>query len=365
MNIGRQHQRTEFQWHMANMNYQRNMSELQFGFSMIDADEEIRYATGRQKRVAMRHRDQAVISHSMEMSHLDVEQDRAKTRQKWEEEQFQREKDHFERNVQFQKEEMELSRKHFLEDMNLSRQRFELEKQQYQKRIEFINEERRLEDEQRAVQRAAHAVELQEKQEIMNFNQMIKRTMDDLSGAGKIADTELRKAQASLQYLTSTSQYLSKLNPDFVTLNSTLVTMKNTVTDVSNAVGSVYHDVSQYLARMTYEGNELLRQFHVRHGAGGFGGHNIDGEGYEAGGHTGTGNPKTKAGEVHKEEYVIPAPGAPVVFSSRIERAIRDMHDTLREIHADGGNATINVNVDGAPRQRRKESFSLFGKTLR
>jgi len=333
MDIGHSQQRTQFSWQMQDFAYQRGMSQMQFGFNMIDMDEDIRYATGRQRRVAMRHRDQAVITQSMQMGHLNVEEGRAKTQQKWEEERFQREKTHFEAGVQFQKQEMDLQKKHFEENMAQTKSSFELQKQQFELRKQFIKEERTLEDEKRAVDRAAHAIDLQERKDLLKHTQDVKRTMDDLAGAAKIMNTQMTNLNAQKESAAQTGAALEAFR---------------------QAIIAAGRDASASMERINAFMEHGGRDHELSGSSGGT---------YANGGFTGYGGKYDAAGIVHKGEYVIPQEGSPVVMSPRVERLLENIHNELTGIHADGGNSIINLYGNGLNKAVNK-TLDLYDKAF-
>lgn len=361
MQTQRAHQVTEQQWGLQDMSYQRNMSEVSFGFSMIDADESVRYSRGRERRTAMRHRDESVVKHSMEMGHLDTEEERAKVRIKWGDEQYKRDEQHFQQEKLFQQ------------------QNFQLSQQNYQKQIEFAHQERTLDDERRRFNRQISQEEITQAQASLLFHQAEKRAIDDLGGAITAASTAYSLNAAALQYVSTTGQtaasvlaavaaklgVISNANPggsfgSSAPPNSSFAGSGG-ASVVPNGGALVAGADGQWHVQSTYSSPTISQQpmgiTAVSHPDGTTSYH-----GFAEGGYTGAGSKYQPAGTVHKGEYVIPQAGAPVVMSPEQADLLREIRDLLKVIHTDGANAIIMVPESG-PAKAVSAISSLYNKT--
>jgi len=354
MQIQRSHQVSEQQWGLQDMAFQRNVSEVNFGFSMIDADESVRYSRGRERRVAMRHRDEAVVQHSMQMGHLDTEEERAKTRIKWGDEQYKRDEQHFQQDKQFQV------------------QNFQLAQQNYQKQIEFAHEERQLDDEKRRFNRQITQEELTQAQQSLTFHQAEKRAIDDLAGSITAANTLYSQNAAALQYVSTTGQgaittlgnvaaKLQQLASAPMPSGSGSYAGTGGATVVPSGGALVAGADGQWHVQSTYNSPTITQQpmgiTAVSHPDGTTSYH-----GFAEGGYTGSGSKYQAAGTVHKGEYVIPQAGAPVVMSPEQTELLKEIRDLLKVIHSEGANAIIMV-PDSKPGKAISTISNMYDKT--
>jgi len=329
MGTQRSHQLQERQWQLEDIAYQRNMSQMSFAFNMIDADENIRFSTGRQRRVAMRHRDEAVIQQSMQMGQMDREEDRARQRMKWADDLYEKEKQHFEQTRQFQQ------------------RNFDLERQNYEKERQFILEDRKLEDEQRNYRRQIAAIELNEAIMSLAKHQELKRSQDDLNGAMTIGANETRQATFAIQNMVNTLQLAKQLAEGLPgIMNNMNSSYANLTSSISSQIANAGLSIQQYQQQLNTL-NNMSREsmYDMLHQAG-----------FAEGGYTGSGGKYEPAGVVHKGEYVIPSQGAPIMVAPEHIAVLKEILKQLQVMHAEGGNAIVQINTSspqGAVRQGR------------
>jgi hypothetical protein len=332
MSVQRSHQQTEFSWQMQDFDYQRNLSQMQFGFSMIDADENVRYSRGRERRTAMRHRDEAVAVHSMEAGHLDTEESRAKERQKWADDLYQRERSHFDDNTRWERESMDLQKRHFDQNRQLEEKNFQLSEQEYHKTREFILQQRTLEDQLRTLKREIYKQESQEAIDSKKIHDNLALAIGAVNDAGVAATTTFNNLKSAFGFDTST--------------------LSGFLNQISNLING---PSSRTSGGVTYTGstNTTLDPGMTR-------------TGFAEGGYTGDGSKWETAGNVHKGEYVIPQHGSPVVLSPRLAEALEKanqwnekIYNKLDAMHRDGGNAVVNIHT-GSPQQAARDGQSLF-----
>jgi len=134
------------EWTREDWDRQDNTRAIQWGWTMEDAYEQIRFSTGRERRYAIRDRDRATISHNIESEQIDVERQRTEEKWGWEDEAFEKQQERHDQTVEWQNEEFDLQKKQFDDRMKLTREAHEEE-------LKFIKERRKLEDEQRDMQR--------------------------------------------------------------------------------------------------------------------------------------------------------------------------------------------------------------------
>ena len=342
MNIQHGHQRTERGWQVQDIAYQQNMSAVQFGNSMIDMDENVRFSSGRQRRDAMRHRDEAVVTHSMEVGHADQEKQRAAERFKWSEDQFQRDKMHFEKDLAYQLAQMDMEKRHHDQNKSLEERRFSLEIENHTKERQFMLAQRVLEDQQRMYRHNIHEIELKEAQESLTLHQTVKRSMDDLLSTGKIVDEQLARDNAARIFAAQTGALLTQ------SLGLLSTAMQRVIADIQAA---------QQTANQSPGSNQAPP------GQGGNADHHRGGrQTFAQGGYTGNGPVNEPAGIVHGQEWVIPNGGSPVVMSPKIVEVLQKIHGELQGIHADGGNAVINVHTSN-PAKTVRNNMSLLDQS--
>lgn len=339
MGIERSHQVQEGQWHLEDLAFQRNQSEVSFGFNMIDAEESIRYSTGRQKRVAMRHRDEAVVMQSMNMGQMDKEEDRAKERLKWADDQFNREKTYFEQNRQFQLQHLQLAQ------------------QSHQKEREFQLQERALQDQKIAYDRKISQEEMDDMRKSLAIHQQFQITMDNIKGSASTAQSMLTEYNAAIAFNAASGLLASMA---VASLNSNLGNVPGAISQVTAAINSlVYASISA--------GNVSTGSGGGQGGGGGTGymydlGGYVGLPSYAGGGYTGSRNSKTPAGVVHGHEWVVPENGALVVRGGMTDEKLDKINSTLERILEDGGNAMVQVNMS-EPQRAIKHGLNLYNKS--
>lgn len=331
--FGRQREIVQQGWQQQDLAYQRNVNELQYGFSMIDAQENIRYSTGRERRVAMRHQQEATVMFSLQEGQQTREEQRAAQQRQWSEQQFNLEKTHFEQTHQFEV------------------QNFELTKQNYQKEGEFIRQNRQLEDQERVFRRSIQDEQFAADKQHLITTQTIKKTMDDLNGATQTWNTLVTEAKANMQYQASTGQILNQQAVQYYSTQA-LTSAQSYLTSQS------------YQQQVTYTQPGIgLPSTPSKH----IGGAGVDLGGivgmpsYEMGGYTGLGRKNLETGTVHAGEHVVPQGGSLVYSNPDMVRLLSAIHSTLQSIHKDGGNAMINI-IQGSPSKVMSQGQSLYQK---
>lgn len=140
MGIQYERQQTQFGWQEEDLAFKGAQTTMQFGWQMEDIGENLRYATGRQRRQLMRQRERATISFGMGMGQLGEQGERLDQRREWAEEDHNRARSYFEMRVQWQQREMDTSRRHFEERHSLSQRRLDADQEHFQETFEFQGE---------------------------------------------------------------------------------------------------------------------------------------------------------------------------------------------------------------------------------
>jgi hypothetical protein len=134
------------QWRREDWAVQDDLRATQWGWQQQDFQENIRFSTGRQRRLGIRQQQRATVMHQAEEEQIDRERGRQEQREAWEDEDFNKQRNRHEIRVEWQNERFEISQQHFEEQMALNREAHEEQKK-------YINERRELEDELRELQR--------------------------------------------------------------------------------------------------------------------------------------------------------------------------------------------------------------------
>ena len=338
MGIDRSHQIAQQQWGTEDLAYQRNMNELQYGFSMIDASENVRYSRGRERRVAMRHQEEATVTFSMQESQQTKEEQRNRERIKWADDQYNRDRQHFEQSYQFEQ------------------RNFKLTEENYHKEGEFIMQQRQLEDEQRSYKRQIEDLDMADARTRLKFEQDIKKSMDDLNGAGVIWNQIAAEAAAKLKYMAETGSLLAQVPVrDMSVLNQTQ----------ARVTSQTYQQAISYTPQVTGAGSAGVPLAVTRHVGGA--GYDLGGPvayglpSFDEGGFTGMGSKHEVKGVVHGGEWVVPQGGSLVSSNPEMLILLKKIHDELQGIHKDGGNAMVNI-IQGTPTKAVNSAKSLYQK---
>jgi hypothetical protein len=136
----------EREWRREDWAIQDSLRATQWGWQQQDFQENIRFSTGRQRRLQVRGRERATFMHQAEEEQIERERERQKEREGWQDEDFEKQRNRHEQNVTWQTERFDLSVEHFNEQMSLNREAHEESRK-------FMDERRALEDELRDLQR--------------------------------------------------------------------------------------------------------------------------------------------------------------------------------------------------------------------
>jgi hypothetical protein len=202
--VGMQRAWAREDWAMAD-----NVRSMQWGWQEEDFSENVRFASGRQRRQMVRQRERETQMFNIQGEQIDTQRERQQELWSMEDEQFEKRKARFEETVTWQDERFEREKRYFEEGMSLSRE-------QHEKEMEFMKRRWALEDEMRALQREyqlkqmelqeaalgiqyAALEEQRERQLIQDaLNEAIwkaKATQEIAAAAGDDAEAAARRAQ--------------------------------------------------------------------------------------------------------------------------------------------------------------------------
>jgi hypothetical protein len=183
--------------------FRGNQSSLQYGWNMEDIQEQMRYATGRDRRQLMKQQERSTISYAMNMGQLDTEKDRLDERKQWAEEDHNRQKTYFEERVQWTQAEMDLSLRHHEEDMGLSQRKLATEQ-------DYFRAVNQLQDQRTATERKFYEI-------------MQREALNMITHANTFAN-DVNAVRAAMTLATISSQILvSNFEADFANPNGRML----------------------------------------------------------------------------------------------------------------------------------------------
>lgn len=115
-------------WTREDWGYQSQMRDMQWGWKQEDFQEEVRFMTGRQRRLAERQQKRDTTVHNLEEDQIDRQKGRQEELWKLEDERFKMQKQNFEEGVKMQREQLEHSRKFYLESKKLEDEKIKLQR---------------------------------------------------------------------------------------------------------------------------------------------------------------------------------------------------------------------------------------------
>jgi hypothetical protein len=204
MNFGRNMQLQQREWQYEDLSMNQAQADTQFGWGQEDYARNIRYARGRERLDLIRQQNRAVISYSMEQTQRERQGDRLDQSSEWEDKRFKKEEKFFEASVKHQDDMMKMEKRHFEERMKLADKLFEIQLDAFEKQKDWINEERKLEDQSRLLSRQQFQVletmGIRASGAIAGINDRIKLLEGGLKGvatSGENIQISLGKAIAS------------------------------------------------------------------------------------------------------------------------------------------------------------------------
>lgn len=184
----------QFEWQRSDLAFQGQQQTLQFGWQMEDLQENLRFATGRDRRRLLRQQERASIQYGMGMGRLEEMGGRIDTREQWAREDLDREKRQFEERWKLQEEYQEQYKRYMEERRGLEDElqkirefnaRFQLEQSKAE-----LDMSKELQERQREIEKQHRAItELleQETAKINQITQLIQLFITAFSGQGAVA----------------------------------------------------------------------------------------------------------------------------------------------------------------------------------
>jgi hypothetical protein len=129
-------QQTQFGWQQEDLAYQGSRTALSFGWQMEDIQENMRYATGRDRRRLAKQAERTTIGFAMDMGRLDTEDDRLQQRRQWAQEDFDKELERIEVRRQWLEDDYEREKSRLEEQMGWNEELHQLSLKHHQENME-------------------------------------------------------------------------------------------------------------------------------------------------------------------------------------------------------------------------------------
>jgi len=211
-------QMTQLDWQGEDLAFGGQQAALQYGFGMEDIQENLRYATGRERKQLMKQQQRQTLMYGMGQAQRETQEGRLDTRREWAEEDREREQSFFEQKISWTEQEMDMALRHHEEDQDLQQRRMDATRGNFEEEFQFqgqrIDAERKYQDEQRDFQ----------KDQLQFQDQQIDKWRDY-----EVAVTDMNR---------SLDLQMSGFKTAFDTLFAEWGTMLNGVTEFINTVNS-------------------------------------------------------------------------------------------------------------------------------
>jgi hypothetical protein len=138
-NEGMSRRQTTYQrkWQKEDWGYQDQTRDLQWGWKQEDFQENVRFMTGRQRRLAERQMGRDTTMFNLEGDQIDKQRSRQEVLWKLEDERFKKSREQHEEQMEFQQEALDKQRHYYLENKKLQEERIKLEREQWKEQIQL------------------------------------------------------------------------------------------------------------------------------------------------------------------------------------------------------------------------------------
>jgi hypothetical protein len=157
LSLNRQQTTLQRQWSKEDWGYQDDVRALQWGWKQEDFAENVRFTTGRQRRLSERQMRRDTILHDLEEGQVDKQKQRQQELWKLEDRRFELQKKQHDESVKMQQEQLDKSRQFFEERKKLEEQLVRLQREQWQESMEL---QKKAMAQQKAYAEEMHKVQL-------------------------------------------------------------------------------------------------------------------------------------------------------------------------------------------------------------
>lgn len=182
--INRQQTMMQRGWAQEDWAYQQNVRDLQWGWKQEDFQENVRFMTGRDRRLAERQMKRDTIMHDLEGEQIDKQKNRQQELWKLEDRRF------------------ELEKKQHDETLKMQREEIQHDKQMFEQAKRFYAEEKKLEDESIKLQRAYYLEQQKLQKESAGIQAYGAQVQKDLNDAMLIYNDYTATQKGNLDLLT-------------------------------------------------------------------------------------------------------------------------------------------------------------------
>ena len=212
MNIQFGRQMTRLDWAGEDLAFSGQQAALQYGFGMEDIQENLRYATGRQRRELMKQQERQTLMYGLGQAQRETQEERLDTRREWAEEDQERQKSFFEQKISWTEQEMDMALRHHDESSELQQRRMDATRDNYEEEFRFqtkrIEAERKYQDKQRDFQQQQLDFQKSQIQKWYAYKKAV-------TAANRSIDLHMSKYRAAMDSLFADSGQLLKIVRNF------------------------------------------------------------------------------------------------------------------------------------------------------
>lgn len=133
-----------FQWQREDLTFGAEGASLQQAWGSEDIEEQLRYATGRQRRTLMKQRDRQNIQYARQMGQMETQEGRIDVREDWAKEDLERGRERHRLSMEWKREDIEQSRRYHEEDMDLAKRRLQENESYFENNAELQDKQKDL-----------------------------------------------------------------------------------------------------------------------------------------------------------------------------------------------------------------------------
>ncbi len=204
----------QFQRQREDLAFRGAQASMQYGWGQEDIQENLRYATGRQRRQLLKQQDRQTISYAMQMGQMGVQGGRIDENERWSQEDLERQK------------------RHFLE-------RFALQDEYQFKFREYTEQRRMLEDELQEIRMFSAHLNIEMQTEALEKNEALQEQMRAIQDA-QIITTQHMENNIGLtsMWAKNVSLFMTRLNTQAETLLATVGAIESALAGQQIIVGT-------------------------------------------------------------------------------------------------------------------------------
>lgn len=170
-------------WTQQDWGYQENVRNMQWGWKQEDFQENVRFMTGRERKLAERQMERETTMFGMEGEQQDRQKERQKELWRMEDQRFEMTKRHFNEQMKLQEENLKKQREFFEERKKLEEALTKLQRQQQKEQMELAK--------QAAEAQAAYAADMEEAQQAQMELAQQQQTFNGLLSVAQTAEVQM------------------------------------------------------------------------------------------------------------------------------------------------------------------------------